>query len=323
MSSETVPARKIERAILATDDKTGLSDFARGLSELRVELWATRGTGRNLSAAGVPVRSIEDLTGVAAWFDGRVKTLHPAVFGGILAPRTPAGLGELAERRLLGFDLVVVNFYPFERHLRETPDATDREEFIDIGGVALARAAAKNHRFVTVVTDPEQYGPLLEEIRRLSGAVSPETRRRLAVRAFERCTEYDAAIVRGLAGPESAPDGFPDRLALRRDPLALRVRGEPPPARGDLPTGGPRRRGLRPDPPLCPEGGVALVHEPPRPRHGPVDRRGVLATGRGDREARDAVRRRNRPDDPRGARTGDRDRPRRAVRMRDRVEPAR
>ncbi len=171
MSSETVPARKIERAVLATDDKTGLPDFARGLAELKVELWATRGTGQNLSAAGVPVRSIEELTGVAAWFDGRVKTLHPAVFGGILAPRSPAGLAELADRRLLAFDLVVVNFYPFERHVRDAPGATDREEFIDIGGVALARAAAKNHRFVTVVTDPEQYGPLLEEIRRLSGAV--------------------------------------------------------------------------------------------------------------------------------------------------------
>ncbi|MGP8109954.1 MAG: bifunctional phosphoribosylaminoimidazolecarboxamide formyltransferase/IMP cyclohydrolase [Thermoplasmata archaeon] len=227
MSSETVPARKIERAVLATDDKTGLPDFARGLAELKVELWATRGTGQNLSAAGVPVRSIEELTGVAAWFDGRVKTLHPAVFGGILAPRSPAGLAELADRRLLAFDLVVVNFYPFERHVRDAPGATDREEFIDIGGVALARAAAKNHRFVTVVTDPEQYGPLLEEIRRLSGAVSPETRRRLAVRAFERCTEYDAAIVRGLTEPEGAPDGFPERVALRRDPLALRY-GENP-----------------------------------------------------------------------------------------------
>jgi len=227
VSSESVPARRIERAVLATDDKTGLPYFARGLTELKVELWATRGTGQNLSAAGVPVRSIEELTGVAAWFDGRVKTLHPAVFGGILAPRSPAGLAELADRRLLAFDLVVVNFYPFERHLRDAPGATDREEFIDIGGVALARAAAKNHRFVTVVTDPEQYGPLLEEIRRLSGWVSPETRRRLAVRAFERCTEYDAAIVRGLAEPGGAPDGFPERVALRRDPLALRY-GENP-----------------------------------------------------------------------------------------------
>jgi phosphoribosylaminoimidazolecarboxamide formyltransferase / IMP cyclohydrolase len=219
--------RKIERAVLATDDKAGLGELARALVGFNVELWATRGTARAIQEAGVPVHSLEELTGVASWFDGRVKTLHPAVFGGILAPRTPAGLGELADRQLLGFDLVAVNFYPFERHLKESPQATDREEFIDIGGVALARAAAKNHRFVTVLTDPEQYAPLLEEMRRADGVVSAETRRRLAVLAFERCTEYDAAIVRGLAEEAGDRGPFPEEIVLRRDAIALRY-GENP-----------------------------------------------------------------------------------------------
>ncbi len=227
VAPETPPARKVERAVLATDDKSGLAEFARGLADLKVELWTTHGTGATLAAAGVPVRSIEEMTGVADWFHGRVKTLHPAVFGGILAPRTPDGLGELAHRGLLGFDLVVVNFYPFERHLREAPEAADREEFIDIGGVALARAAAKNHRFVTVVTEPDQYGPLLEEMRRLGGAVSPETRRHLAVRAFQRVTEYDAAIARGMEGATGASPTFPEEVVFRQDPLPLRY-GENP-----------------------------------------------------------------------------------------------
>ena len=225
--SEPSSAVRVERALLAVDDKTGLADFARGLSNLGVELWATAGTRAALSAAGLTARALEDLTGVASWFGGRVKTLHPAVFGGILAPRTDEGRRELAEHRLLSIDLVVVNFYPFERHLAEQPDATDREEFIDIGGVALARAAAKNHGWVTVVTGPEQYGPLLEELRGGHGAVSAATRRDLAVRAFARCTAYDAAIVRGLAPRPETGDGFPEELTLRREPLRLRY-GENP-----------------------------------------------------------------------------------------------
>ncbi len=231
MDSETPAAEPIRRAVLATDDKTGLPDLGRGLSALGVELWATQGTGRCLTDAGVPTRPVEELTGVGSWFGGRVKTLHPAVFGGVLAPRTPPGLSELADRRLLGFDLVVVNFYPFERHLRDVPRATDREEFIDIGGVALARAAAKNHRFVTVVTGPEQYGPLLEEVRRLRGSVSSETRQRLAVRAFERCSEYDAAIARGLTAAGGDADVLPGEVRFRRDRLTLRY-GENPHQRG-------------------------------------------------------------------------------------------
>ena len=227
MSSSEGPAIRIGRALVSVDDKSGLSDFARGLAELGVELWATTGTRTALAADRVAVRPAEELTGLASWFGGRIKTLHPGILGGVLAPRTDAGRRELAEHGLLPFDLVVVNFYPFERHLAEHPDARDREEFIDIGGVTLARAAAKNHAWVTVVTDPAEYAPVLAELRASGGAISAATRARLAVRAFERATDYDAAIARGLAPAPPSPGGFPEELVLRREPLALRY-GENP-----------------------------------------------------------------------------------------------
>jgi len=218
---------RVERALLSVDDKTGLGPFANGLAQLGVELWATGGTRRALAEAHVPVRPAEELTGIASWFGGRVKTLHPGLLGGILAPRTEAGRKELAERKLLPFDLVTVNFYPFERHLAEHPGAADLEEYVDIGGVTLARAAAKNHAWVTVVSDPSEYEIVLAELRSSGGTVSAETRRRLAVRAFERCTSYDAAIARGLRPSSPSSEGFPDELVFRREPIKLRY-GENP-----------------------------------------------------------------------------------------------
>ncbi len=227
MPSSIGSATRIERALLSVDDKSGLAQLARELNALRVELWATGGTRRALADAAVAVRPAEELTGIGSWFGGRIKTLHPGILGGILAPRTEEGQRELAERRLLSFDLVVVNFYPFERHLAEHPDAQDREEFVDIGGVTLARAAAKNHAWVAVVTDPGQYVPLVEELRAGGGTVSAETRHRLAVRAFERCAEYDEAIARGIGPGTDAAVGFPEELVFRREPLTLRY-GENP-----------------------------------------------------------------------------------------------
>ncbi len=227
MPSEGDLPVRVERALLSVDDKTGLAEFARGLVDLRVELWATGGTRKEVGAAGVPVGAAEDLTGVSAWFGGRVKTLHPALLGGILAPRTEAGLREMRERALRPFDLVVVNLYPFERHLAEHPDAADREEYVDIGGVTLARAGAKNHAWVTVVTDPSDYAPLLAELREHGGAVSAATRLRLAARAFRRTTAYDAAIAAALAPPEPPDEPFPEEVRFRREPLRLRY-GENP-----------------------------------------------------------------------------------------------
>ncbi len=228
MTSDGSEAGRVERALLSVHDKAGLVDFARGLHALGVELWSTGGTRRALEDAAIPAEAVESLTGVDAWFDGRVKTLHPAVFGGILAPRTARGRAELAERRIRSFDLVAVNFYPFERHLAERPDADDREEFIDIGGVALARAAAKHHAAVAIATDPSEYPGLLAELRANDRRLSADTRRTLAVGAFARCSRYDAAIAAGLA--PTAPGGtprFPSELRFRSDPLHLRY-GENP-----------------------------------------------------------------------------------------------
>jgi phosphoribosylaminoimidazolecarboxamide formyltransferase / IMP cyclohydrolase len=227
VGSEEGPPVRIERALLSVDDKTGLELLGKGLHALGIELWATGGTRASLAAAGVPVRAAEELTGIGAWFGGRVKTLHPGVLGGILAPRTKEGRGELASRGLLSFDMVVVNFYPFERRVAEAPEATDREEYVDIGGVTLARAAAKNHAGVAVLTDPEEYAALLEELHRSKGLVSASTRRQLARRAFERVAEYDAAIAAGLLPPTGSEEQFPTTLVLHRMPVHLRY-GENP-----------------------------------------------------------------------------------------------
>ncbi len=159
MASETGPSVRIERALLSVDDKSGLGELGRGLAELGVELWATGGTRTALAKASVPVHSAEELTGIGAWFGGRVKTLHPGILGGILAPRTDAGRAELAERGLRAFDLVVVNFYPFERHLLEAPHATDREEYVNIVVVSSATQLSFAPGSNVVLTLTSQFAP--------------------------------------------------------------------------------------------------------------------------------------------------------------------
>jgi phosphoribosylaminoimidazolecarboxamide formyltransferase / IMP cyclohydrolase len=248
VASEDGSPVRVERALLSVDEKRGLADFARGLAELGVELWGTAGTRRSLSDAGVRVGAAEDLTGIAAWFGGRVKTLHPALLGGILAPRTEEGRREMAERGLRPFDLVATNFYPFERHLAEHPDATDREEYIDIGGVTLARAAAKNHEWVTVVVDPSDYPAVLDELRSHGGATTGATRARLAVRAFGRTRAYDAAIASALAGPPDTSGPFPDEVVFRREPMRLRYGENPHQRAAAYGAAEPPDAGLRPRP---------------------------------------------------------------------------
>lgn len=238
MASRSEGDTALERAVVSVDDKRDLERLARRLRDLGVELWSTAGTCSVLSGAGVATHPLEELTGVGSWFGGRVKTLHPAVFGGILAPRTTEGLAELRDHRLVPFDLVVVNFYPFEKRLKEVAEP---EELVDIGGVTLARSAAKNHRWVTVLTDTSQYGPFLDELDANEGRVSAATRRGLALAAFERCAAYDAAIASGLEqAPEGAVPPFPKLALWRRDPLTLRY-GENPdqPAASFLPAGPP------------------------------------------------------------------------------------
>jgi phosphoribosylaminoimidazolecarboxamide formyltransferase/IMP cyclohydrolase len=182
---------KVRRALLSVYDKDGLVELARGLDELGVELVSSGNTAHALEEAGVPVTRVEQVTGSPEMLDGRVKTLHPKIHGGLLAD-----LGNENHRRDLDlngirpFELVVSNLYPFE----DNPGI----ETIDIGGPAMTRAAAKNHEWVTIVTSPGQYGALLEELHANDGTVGDDTRRAFAIEAFARTAAYDAAILRWL-----------------------------------------------------------------------------------------------------------------------------
>lgn len=187
------------RAILSVYDKTGLVALSAGLIELGFELIASGGTARTLAAAGLPVTHVEQCTGYPEILGGRVKTLHPAVLGGILARRTPEHLAELAGHDIRPVDLVVCNLYPFAATVAR-PNVTEREviEEIDIGGVTLLRAAAKNFESVAVLCDPADYESVLAALR--DDAVAPDMRRRLALKAFRHTAAYDAAIATWLGG---------------------------------------------------------------------------------------------------------------------------
>lgn len=185
----------VKRAILSVSDKLGLVDFARGLTDAGVEIYSTGGTGRHLESSGVKVRDISAHTGFPEMMHGRLKTLHPKIFGGILCRHDqPEDMQAIAEHGIVPFEVVVVNLYPFEATIaRHAVTLEEAIEQIDIGGPSLVRAAAKNHAFVTIVTNPEQYSAVLQEIIE-HGFVSSELRRRLAAEAFARTAVYDRAI---------------------------------------------------------------------------------------------------------------------------------
>jgi phosphoribosylaminoimidazolecarboxamide formyltransferase/IMP cyclohydrolase len=189
---------QVGRALLSVSDKTGIVEFARGLVELGIEVISTGGTARELAAAGVSVRSISDLTGFPEIMDGRVKTLHPKLYAGLLAVRdNPDHMAALQERDVEIVDLVCVNLYPFER-TAGTRGVDDSEviENIDIGGPTMIRAAAKNHAFVAPVVSPESYDAVLAELRESERRLSPGTRESLAAEAFSYTARYDTAITR-------------------------------------------------------------------------------------------------------------------------------
>jgi phosphoribosylaminoimidazolecarboxamide formyltransferase/IMP cyclohydrolase len=200
VSRPLIMSPRIRHALLSVSDKRGLTEFARGLSAHGVELFASGGTFRHLQAAGLSVREIGQYTGFPEMLDGRVKTLHPKVHGGILARHDrPDDLAALAEHGIVTFELVVVNLYPFEQTVARPEVAWDEAlEQIDVGGPTLVRAAAKNHAFVTVCTDPAQYGLVLEQIV-AEGGTTLELRKQLAAAAFARTAEYDRAISGYLA----------------------------------------------------------------------------------------------------------------------------
>src|ERR1700722_1974732 len=183
------------RVLISVTDKTGVSDFARGLAELGAELVSTGGTARLLRESGIPVLDVSEVTRFPEMLDGRVKTLHPAIAAGMLAMRgKPEHMQALAEHGIAPIDMVVVNLYRFE-DVAAKADATREEliENIDIGGPTMLRAAAKNYQDVAVVVSPCDYAPILEELR-AHGALAHETHWRLAMKAFRTTAEYDAAI---------------------------------------------------------------------------------------------------------------------------------
>jgi len=213
------------RSILAPYDKTGLVELARGLHALDVELYATGNTFRILRENDVAVRPVSELTGFPEILDGRVKTLHPAVHGGILARRDrPAHMAELAKHGLVPIDIIVGGLYPFQETVAR-PDVTLEQalENIDIGGPTMLRAAAKNYPHVIPVVDPADYNDLLDALR--SGSTPLEWRRKLAVKAFQHVATYDTAIATWLRGAE---DPFPDHVTLAYDKRADLRYGENP-----------------------------------------------------------------------------------------------
>ena len=188
-------APRIRRALISVSDKAGLVPFARALSEMGVDLVSTGGTSAALRDAGLKVMDVADLTGFPEMLDGRVKTLHPAVHGGLLAIRGNADHdAQVAEHGIAPIDLLVVNLYPFEATVAKGADYDACIENIDIGGPALIRGAAKNHAGVTVVVEPADYESVLEAMRVHDGATTLELRKRLAAKAYARTAAYDAAI---------------------------------------------------------------------------------------------------------------------------------
>ncbi|MER6846256.1 bifunctional phosphoribosylaminoimidazolecarboxamide formyltransferase/IMP cyclohydrolase [Streptomyces flaveolus] len=205
--------RAIRRALVSVYDKTGLEELARGLHEAGVELVSTGSTAGRISAAGVPVTKVEDLTGFPECLDGRVKTLHPKVHAGILADlRLESHRQQLGELGVEPFDLVVVNLYPFRETVASGATADECVEQIDIGGPSMVRAAAKNHPSVAVVTSPARYADVLSAVK--DGGFDLAARKRLAAEAFQHTAAYDVAVASWFAAEYAPVDesGFPDFL---------------------------------------------------------------------------------------------------------------
>ena len=222
----------IKTALISVSDKTGVVEFARGLAGFGVAMLSTGGTARLLGANGIQVTEVSDHTGFPEMLDGRVKTLHPKIHGGILARRNvPAHVSAISAAGIKTIDLVVVNLYPFSQTVAR-PGCTLEEavENIDIGGPAMVRSAAKNHQHVAVVTDPADYADILGEMQAANGAIGLPTRFKLAQKAFSHTAAYDGAISNYLTTLDAsgASAAFPARLNLNFD-LAQRLRyGENP-----------------------------------------------------------------------------------------------
>src|SRR5713226_7796860 len=209
---------KIQRALLSVTDKSGIADFARRLRELGVELISTGGTAKLLRESGIEVTDVSDVTGFPEMLDGRVKTMHPRITGGILAVRgNPEHSKALAEHGIQPIDMVVVNLYQFEKVAAKAGVTLDEmTENIDIGGPTMIRSAAKNFQDVAVVTSPDDYRAISEEMRENGGCLTRETHWRLAQKAFRTTADYDGAISVRLAQVDGA-GALPARLSINAD----------------------------------------------------------------------------------------------------------
>jgi phosphoribosylaminoimidazolecarboxamide formyltransferase / IMP cyclohydrolase len=212
--------RPIRRALLSVSDKTGLLDLARGLLAFGVDLISTGGTRKALVEAGFAVSDVADVTGMPEMMDGRVKTLHPRIHGGILAIRAnPEHQAAMQAHGISPIDLVVCNLYPFEATVARTTSAEDIIENIDIGGPTLVRAAAKNFADVAIVVEPSQYAEVLRELHDNKGALTLATRKLLAARAFARISAYDQAISAWFTSQDDGPPAVVERHWELRQPL--------------------------------------------------------------------------------------------------------
>ncbi len=219
---------KVRTAIVSVSDKSGVVEFAKALSEMGVKIISTGGTAKKLADEGLSVVGIESVTGFPEMMDGRVKTLHPRIHGGLLGLRDKdSHIKAMKDNNIEPIDLVCVNLYPFEQTIAKA-DCTLEEaiENIDIGGPSMIRSAAKNHKFVTVVTSPEQYDRVIKEMRNNDGAVSEELRSDLARVAFGLTASYDSAIAKYLNGKRQVE--YPERVSIAAQREALLRYGENP-----------------------------------------------------------------------------------------------
>jgi len=212
----------VRRALMSVHDRSGIVEFARALIDAGAEIISSGGTANELRSAGLTVRDVAEVTGSPEMLDGRVKTLHPAIHGGVLADRSnPDHMRTLEERGIAPIDLVVCNLYPFDSQVDAGTPEHQAVELIDVGGPTMVRAAAKNFRSVGVVTDPGDYPLVALEVR--AGGLTADTRRRLAAKAFRRLSAYDSAIADKLAGP-----GFGERITLAGGRIRTLRYGENP-----------------------------------------------------------------------------------------------
>jgi len=236
-------SQPIRRALISVSDKTGLVEFARFLADQGVEILSTGGSARTMAEAGIPVREVSDFTGFPEMLDGRVKTLHPKVHGGLLGVRgNAAHEAAMAEHGIEPIDLLVVNLYPFEATVERGAPFDECIENIDIGGPALIRAAAKNHAAVTVVVDAEDYAVVRDEMAANGGATTAELRKKLAAAAYARTAAYDSAISQWFAC--ELGETFPRRLTFGGDLKQVLRYGENPHQRAAFYLGGHARAGV-------------------------------------------------------------------------------